>query len=78
MTAAVVALACLMAAGAGGCIGALIADRPQRRRHQQERHELWMAERMTRVSIDLARGTSMSLPEVEAAIVKAMQSGAAR
>jgi hypothetical protein len=68
-----VTIGCLLSAGAGGCIGALVADRPQRRRHQEERHQLWMAERMTRVSIDLARGTAMSLPEVEAAIVKAMQ-----
>lgn len=44
----------------------------QRREHEQS---LWIAERMTRASIDLATHSGQSLADVERALAKAMMMG---
>lgn len=75
MLAAIISLIVLMSAGAGFCIGVLWVLRSRRLAERDERHRLWLAERTTRASIDLSRGSHVTIEQAEQAILKAMQMG---
>lgn len=65
----------LLTLGSGFCLGVLWVLRSRRLAERDDRHALWLAERVTRASIDMARGTSLTPEQAEQALRKAMQVG---